>query len=198
MKQERKLLGTFQNSLTFIYILILGGILCGIVLTQWMHLSEGSSLDAMLLTVNQSVEQYTYFTNQFIIGIMFVVFIFFLGSSVLGIPAIAFFLFTRGVQIGFSCVLFVSTYQLKGIIGIVLTLLPQVIFDVIAIIIIAVFSIECSTSLLYAFINGQKVNLKRTLNKGLNHLLIAFIFVLITAYLKATVILKLIQLFNLI
>ena len=198
MKKERKYLSSYQNSLTFIYILILCGIICGVFLTQWFHLFEGTSLDAMLLTVNQSVDQYTYFTTQFIVGILFVVFIFFLGSSVLGIPAIAFFLFTRGVQIGFSCVLFVSTYQLKGFIGIVLTLLPQVAFDIISLLIIASFAIDCSTNLLYSVINGQKINLKSTLNQGLSHLLLAFIVVLVTAYLKATVILWLIQLFNLI
>ena len=44
----------------------------------------------------------------------------------------------------------------------------------------------------------MKMNAKDYVNRGLTHLLLAFVFVLIGSYLKSTLILKLIELFNLI
>ena len=185
-------------SLTFIYLLMIAGFLCGLIISRIVDLSSVTALDSLLTTVNKNSDTYAYFVSQFVIGIIFILFIFFLGTSVIGIPAIAFVLFTRGVQIGFSCVLFVATYQLKGILGILLALLPQVLLDIAAIVIVAVFSIECSTHLLYCTLNPMKMNAKDYVNRGLTHLLLAFVFVLIGSYLKSTLILKLIELFNLI
>lgn len=185
-------------SLTFIYLIMIAGFLCGIIISRIVDLSSVTDLNSLLVTVNQSSDTYAYFVSQFVVGIVFILFIFFLGTSVIGIPAIAFVLFTRGVQIGFSCILFVATYQLKGILGILLALLPQVLLDIVAIVIIAIFSIECSTRLLYCTLNPMKMNAKQYINKGLSHLLLAFVLVLIGSYLKSTLILKLIELFNLI
>lgn len=166
-------------SLTFIYLIMIAGFLCGIIISRIVDLSSVTALDSLLVTVNQSSDTYAYFVSQFVVGIVFILFIFFLGTSVIGIPAIAFVLFTRGVQIGFSCILFVATYRLKGILGILLALLPQVLLDIIAIVIIAVFSIECSTRLLYCTLNPMKMNAKQYINQGLSHLLLAFVLVLI-------------------
>ena len=185
-------------SLTFIYLLMIAGFLCGLIISRIVNLNNVPALDSLLITVNQNSDTYAYFVSQFVMGIFFILFIFFLGTSIIGIPAIAFVLFTRGVQIGFSCVLFVATYQLKGLLGILLALLPQVFLDIIAIVIMAVFSIECSTHLLYCTLNSMKMNGKEYLNRGLTHLLLAFVLVLIGSYLKSTLILKLIELFNLI
>lgn len=185
-------------SLTFIYLLMIAGFLCGLIISRIVNLNNVPALDSLLITVNQNSDTYAYFVSQFVMGIFFILFIFFLGTSIIGIPAIAFVLFTRGVQIGFSCVLFVATYQLKGLLGILLALLPQVFLDIIAIVIMAVFSIECSTHLIYCTLNSMKMNGKEYLNRGLTHLLLAFVLVLIGSYLKSTLILKLIELFNLI
>lgn len=186
------------HTLTFIYLLMIGGFLTGILLSQIADLKTVEGLDVLLSTVDATKEQHAYFVSQFLVGILFVIFICFLGTSILGIPIIAFILFTRGVQIGFSCAMFVYTYQLKGILGILLALFPQVILDIISILVISAYSIECSKQLLFCILNKNRLNAAKLINQALNCLIFAFIIVLISAYLKSTLILKLIQLFNLI
>ena len=60
------------------------------------------------------MDQYSFFINQFFLGIVLIVVVFLFGTSLAGIPIISFIVFTKGVQIGFSCALFLYTYQFKG------------------------------------------------------------------------------------
>ena len=92
--------------------------------------------------------------------------------------------------------MFIYTYELKGILGIVLTLIPQVILDIFPIIIIALFSIELSNHIIYSSMNGVRLKGANLLNKGLNYSLISILITLITSFLKVTLIIMLIRFFN--
>ena len=65
-----------------------------------------------------------------------------MGFSLIGIPFISFFIFTKGVQIGLSSSLLILTYEWKGILGIILTIIPQILFDLIAYYMIAIVAYD--------------------------------------------------------
>ena len=122
----------YHNVYLFIAILVGCGILMGIIVSNYIDVSDIKSLSSYLTTIDSGVDKYDYFVSQFFSGIVFILFVFLLGTSLIGIPIISFIAFTKGMQIGFSCALFVYTYHLKGIAGIIMTLLPQVAMDLIA------------------------------------------------------------------
>lgn len=201
MKRKRLYRGflrKYKNVYLFILILVVAGFCMGIFLSNYIDMNDTTHLSNYLTTVNEGVDKYAYFVNQFFLGILFVIFVFLLGTSIVGIPIVSFIAFTKGIQIGFSCALFVYTYQLKGIIGIVLTLLPQVLFDLLATFLISACAIQLSMYIIYSCTNREKLDFKKLCNSVLNDIFISFILVLIASYVKATVVIELIRVFNLI
>lgn len=191
------LMKKYQNVYVFILILVLSGFSMGIFLSQYIDAVDIQSLSGYLTTIDQGVDTYTNFVNQFFMGILFILFVFILGTSVIGIPFISFIVFSKGLQIGFSCALFICSYQLKGFVGIFLTLLPQVLFDLLSTFLIAASALQLSMYLIYSATNKDRLDIKRLTNSVLNDICICFGIVLITAYIKSTLVIELIKIFNL-
>ena len=144
----------YHNVYLFIAILVGCGILMGIIVSNYIDVSDIKSLSSYLTTIDSGVDKYDYFVSQFFSGIVFILFVFLLGTSLIGIPIISFIAFTKGMQIGFSCALFVYTYHLKGIAGIIMTLLPQVAMDLIATFLISASAIQLSMYIIYSNESG--------------------------------------------
>lgn len=187
----------YHNVYLFIAILVGCGVLMGIILSNFIDVSDVKSLSSYLTTIDQGVNKYDYFVSQFFTGILFILFVFLLGTSLAGIPIISFIAFTKGLQIGFSCALFVYTYQLKGIIGILITLVPQVLFDLIATFLISASAIQLSMYIIYSTTNRERLDFKKLANNILNDIFICFLIILIGSYLKSTIGIEFIKLFNL-
>lgn len=180
----------------FILIVLSGGIIVGLVGSTFLEMDKLNQLDMILLPMNDAFDLYPTFLFQFALQVLYIVGIVILGTSLLGTFLISFLLFTKGFQIGLTCMMFIYTYELKGILGIFLTLLPQVALEMIPIVIIAVYSIESSNHILYACLNNHKLKISQEVNKGLNYLLLSIASVLAASYLKATLIVMLIRFFN--
>lgn len=185
-----------QNQLIFILIILIGGILCGLIGGILLKSEQLNQLDHILLPMNDSIDLYKTFIFQFSMQMIYILGILLLGTSLLGTIFISLVLFTKGFQIGLTCMMFIYTYELKGILGIILTLIPQVILEMIPIIIIALYSIECSNHVLYAWLHSHRFNTSHEINSGLNYLIFSSISALISSYLKATLIIILIRFFN--
>lgn len=181
----------------FIGILVSFGIVSGLLFSSFIDVNDIQQLSSFLTMIDEGVDAYTYFVNSFFSSVILIVFLFFLGTSIVGVPLISFFAFSKGLQIGFSCALFVYTYKLKGIVGILLTLLPQIVFDSIAIFLISAASIQMSIYILYSTTNKERLDFKKLGNSILNDLCICFFIALIGAYLKSTLVIEFIKLFNL-
>lgn len=166
-------------------------------MSSYIDVSDTQYLSSFLTTIDSNVSKYDYFVSEFFSGILFILLIFFLGTSIAGIPLISFVAFTKGLQIGFSAALFVVTYHLKGIAGIVMTLFPQVFFDLLATFLISASAIQLSMYLIYATSNREKLDFRKLTNSVLNDILICFIILLISSYLKSTLVIECIKLFNL-
>ena len=186
----------YKNQMIFIFILLIGGILIGIFGSKLLDLEVLNQLDVILIPMNDSYDLYSTFLFQFALQILYILVILILGTSILGTVLIAFLLFTKGFQIGLTCSMFIYTYELKGILGIVLTLIPQVFIDMLPIIIISLFSIEMSNRILYTCLNNHRIKLENELNQGLNYFIYSLISALISSFLKVTLIVMLIRFFN--
>ncbi len=185
-----------QNHLIFILIILFGGIIVGMSGSSFLELDMLNQLDLILLPMNESFDIYKVFISQFTLHILYITVITILSTSLIGTFLIALALFTKGFQIGLTCMMFIYTYQMKGLLGIILTLLPQMILEMIPIVLISIFAIQCSNHVLYTCLNTNKFKLTSELNQGLNYLIITIISALASSYLKATLIIMLIRFFN--
>ena len=186
----------YKNQMIFIFILLIGGILMGIFGSKLLDMEVLNQLDVILIPINDSYDLYSTFIFQFVLQVIYIFIILILGTSLLGSVLIAFIIFTKGFQIGLTCMMFIYTYELKGILGIVLTLIPQVFIDMLPIIIISLFSIEMSNRILYTCLNNHRIQLENELNQGLNYFIYSLISALISSFLKVTLIVMLIRFFN--
>lgn len=186
----------YKNQMIFIFILLIGGILIGIFGSKLLDMEVLNQLDVILIPMNDSYDLYSTFIFQFVLQVIYIFIILILATSLLGSVLIAFIIFTKGFQIGLTCMMFIYTYELKGILGIVLTLIPQVFIDMLPIIIISLFSIEMSNRILYTCLNNHRIKLENELNQGLNYFIYSLISALISSFLKVTLIVMLIRFFN--
>ncbi|MEF9919878.1 MAG: stage II sporulation protein M [Erysipelotrichaceae bacterium] len=196
-KQYNGFLKKYKNVYLFLMILMISGFISGIFFSRYINLTDMKEFSSYLTYMNQGIDKYTYFVHQFLIGILYCLGVFLLGTSLLGIPMIAFLAFSKGLQIGFSCALFVYTYHLKGLAGIFLTLFPQVLLDLASTFLISAAAIQLSMYIVYSCSNREKLNFKKLCNSILNDIFISFVIVLIAAYLKSTIVIELIKVFNL-
>ena len=186
----------YKNQMIFILILLAGGILIGIFGSKLLNLDLLNKLDVILIPMNDSYDLYSTFIFQFALQIIYIFIVLILGTSLLGSVLIAFLLFTKGFQIGLTCMMFIYTYEMKGILGIILTLIPQVFLDMMPIIIISLFSIEMSNRILYTCMNHHRIKLSNELNQGLNTFIYSLIAAFVSSFLKVTLIVMLIRFFN--
>ena len=187
----------YRHVYIFISVLVVSGFLVGCYGSRFIESSDIETLSSLLTTIPENVEAYGYFINQFFLGIVLIVVVFLFGTSLAGIPIISFIVFSKGVQIGFSCALFVCTYQFKGILGIFLTLVPQVFFDLLALYLISASAIQCSMYICYSTTNRERLDIRKLMNSLLNDIIICFLLVLVGSYLKSTLGIEFIKLFNL-
>ncbi|MFQ8582731.1 MAG: stage II sporulation protein M [Holdemania massiliensis] len=122
--------------------------------------------------------------------------VFFLGFSLAGIPLIGFVVFTKGVQIGFR-VFVCLTYQLKGVLGILLTLIPQILFDLIALFLVSVISTEISYALIQRCLGYSRsdFSLIHLINSRLNVLIVSLLLIFFSAWIKSTLVIRLMEIF---
>ena len=184
-----------KNAYLFFSILLLGGILTGMVLVEQLESTETNYFLSYLLEPMSDRQQ--FFKIQFTTNILIIISIFLLGFSLIGIPFISFFILTKGVQIGLSCTLLILAYDWKGIIGIILTIIPQVIFDLIAYYMVAIVAYEMSNTFLRVVVKlNVTIRFKKLFSYGMNDLLIASLLVYVSCYVKVTVVQWLIQVFT--
>ena len=197
MKQHRYqgFFKKYRHVYLFIAILLIWGIGVGLYFSKTIDINDMKNFSSTMTSLSDTS---TSFSSAFFTGILFIFFVFFLGTSIIGVPVISFIVFTKGMQIGFSCALFVYTYQLKGVVGIILTLLPQVLFDCLATFLISASAIQLSMFLIISCSNHEKLDFKKLFNSVLNDLIICFLIVIIEAYVRSSLMIELVKLFNLI
>ena len=180
----------------FISVLLICGFILGLFLSKYIEIKDTNNMNYYLSILIDETNPKSYFTTQFMIGSITILSIALLGTSIIGIPFIAFLIFTKGLQVGYSCALFLLTYSYKGIIGILIVFLPQITIDLITFYFISHFSLLFSINLIYGCTNKKCIPIKTRLNKMLNVLLLTIILIIVSSYFKSTVSIGLIKLFK--
>ncbi len=175
----------------FIYLFNLGLLIAGFSFGCVIFTRQDSESLKSLNDLITSVLSLSYIKDPAMIqsnlasNIFLIFSVFFLGLSLLGVPLLSFILFTKGLQVGFSCMLYIEVYALKGIAGIILTLIPFVFFELIAFLLLCAVAYEVSMSIfLTCFIKKNTLSLKSVLNHFLNFILIALALVLVSVLFK--------------
>ena len=97
----RGFLRKYQNVYLYITILVSFGIIVGILCSNYIEVSDIQSLSSILTTLDTSVSKYDYFISHFFQGILFILFVFLLGTSMIGIPIISFIVFPKVYKLAF-------------------------------------------------------------------------------------------------
>lgn len=191
MKKQKN--GYFKSKIMNHYLLILlcFGILTGMLLSYYIEGNDQSILKAYF---QQPIQP--QFTN-----VCFQTFIAFLSlllcsTTILGPLFISFLIFSKGVQAGFSSLLFMHTYGSKGLLGILLTLIPPFCADIIWIMILGGFCIHFSILLFQCCITIKKIQWKSMIHPFLNTLLSLLLYLIFISYLEVTLFQQLSLLFQ--
>lgn len=184
------------HMLLFFLILLVCGFAMGIFLSRYIDMSDTNNMNSYLSVLIDKANPNQYFISQFMIGSLMTLLVVLLGTSLCGFPLISFLIYTKGVQIGFSCVLFVATYSFKGILGIIMVFLPQIILDLISFYLISHFCLFSSMNLVHASISSATINLKQYCNKLLNVVFVCLLLIFVASYFKSTIGIELIKLFE--
>lgn len=199
MMSLKKHIEEHESTYSFLSIILISGIFCGILLTRWLQPADIELLSQYLTSVPvETDDMRMFFSTQVVWNSLFIIVIYLLGMSLIGIPLISFVIFSKGAQLGFSCALFWHSYQIKGIVGIVMTLFPQILFDVIAYFLICRTAIEFSLSILYCLFYQKQLPMLNLLNRTLSDLIGSLLLILVAAFMKSTIVIYLMKIFAMI
>lgn len=185
MQQLRYYLFTHQNAIMYLVILFIGGIFCGCLLINYFSYDEITQLSSYLISIPvQNEDARNYFTQQVFLNSCILVILLVVGYSLFAIPLISMLIFTKGMQIGFSCAVYVVMYDIRAIVAIIVLLIPQVIFELLAYILIGISSIETSIVLLQSVSTGVKLSISKLIRCNLNYLIYSLLLILVSFFIK--------------
>lgn len=155
----------------FIVTILIFGMVSGSIFLMVLSKSDQNNIILQIQNFfqnvsNGSIDSGLAFKNSLIINYLFVLFIWFFGLSIIGIIFNIFLTYIKGFLVGFSISAIILTYGYKGIIAALLYSFFSQVFNVLVIIVLAIYSIMFSFSLLKVII-GKRVNHKIMLKKYL-------------------------------
>lgn len=184
------------HMLIYFIILLISGIVMGLYLSRYININDTNGLHSYLSVMMENMSPHNYFISQFMIGTITILLVMLLGTSICGFPLISFLIYSKGLQIGFSCSLFLMTYSYKGILGILIVFIPEIIIDIIAFYIASHASLYLSLNLIHVATTTSKLPLKAKINAILNVMIISILLTLVSSYFKSTLGIELIRLFQ--
>ncbi len=184
------------QSFFFFNILIISGFIIGLYLSKYITQLDQSNLNSYMSVLIDIDGYENYFVNQFMMQLFIVLLLLMLATTYIGMPIISFIIYTKGLQLGFSCALFMFTYGFKGILGIIIVFIPQMIFDLLAFYITSIYSLELSKYTFKCMKSNAVINFQKTMNKTLNILIVTIILVFLSSYFKASIGIECIRFFQ--
>lgn len=184
------------HMMLFFMILLVFGFAMGLFLSKYIDINDKDSLSTYMSVLIDKANPNEYFQSQFMIGTISIILVVLLGTSLCGFPLISFLIYTKGVQIGFSCALFILSYSYKGILGIIMVFLPQTLLDIVAFYVTTHFCLYLSMNLIHSTITTTTIPLKNKTNKLLNLLFVSFLLIFVSSYFKSTLGIQLIKIFE--
>lgn len=125
--------------------------------------------------------------NSFFSNILYILFIWLLGISIIGLPINIFIFFSKTFMMGFSLSAMFLTYKLKGIILVIIYLIPQFL-NILIITILMLFAINFSLRLCDSILKRKTLDFKVLFNNYLGILLLSIILISLTSLIEVFVV----------
>lgn len=191
-KKSAGILGIlFQNQgilgiVLFVFFLGLSiGIFTELLLSSAERENMGAILDLYFLTDLPSGDLPSVFLRSFAINFGLLVILIIAGISVIGFPGILLVLIYKGASLGFSSTLLIETYGAKGVLMVLLTLVPQNIILIPAILIASIISLSLAFSLLAVGPKGIKKSLISCAGNFIVSYLLVAVFLLLGCFVES-------------
>ena len=107
-----------------------------------------------------------------------------LGLSIIGVIGGIFLYFCEMFSIGFTISSIISTYKTKGILGILIYLVPSKILYVLVLFLLTYFSIKISYKIIKLLFTKEEINIKKDMNKYFKVLLFSSIVMVCVSMLE--------------
>lgn len=186
IKLIRRNIKSNKNIYVFLFIFGLIGLICGSILAIVLD-SEDSKLVTEYLNnffnniSSGSLNFKSSFINSLISNLGSGLFIWLLGISIIGIPLILIIYFSKTFILGFSVSSIIINYKAKGCILSLCYIFPHMIFNILIIAFLSMYSLSLSFKLFNVFLKKDSFNFKLFRNRYLFVLLFSLIGFLISS-----------------
>jgi len=141
--------------------------------TNFFENIEKNNINSGLALKNSIITNFTYISAIFILGL-----------SIIGLPIVIFLLFFKGFLVGFSVSAIILNYSYKGAFLSFLYLFTGTIINIIALIILSIYSTNFSYKLVKSIFSKEKINTKLALKQYIIIYLFTLIAILISSLLE--------------
>ncbi|GAA0364006.1 stage II sporulation protein M [Bacillus horti] len=181
----------------FVVILFVMGVIFGTLTVQSLGYNQQADLFYYFEQFMNQLRSDHFFDSQHALGqnffnhLKYMGFIWILGLSIIGLPIILVLLFLKGVFIGFTVGFFIHQMGLKGLLFSVVTIVPQNLILVPALLFISVLSISFSLKLIAHLVAQQRIRQRPSFIKYTSVMLalsiVLFLVALFETYFSPTV-----------
>ncbi len=182
---------TKKNLLLFIVVLLVSGFITGIIFYLSMKNADQLTANSNIVSYfnNDIVNKDIWFNLKHALfnNLFYVILSFLLGISLLGVIVILFLLFMKGFTTGFTITTILSKYSFKGILGIILYLLPDKLLTLFLFIFMSYFSVMFSYNLFCFLFLKKELELHSLLKSYANKLIIGLILGIVVSILEVFV-----------
>lgn len=150
-------------------ILILG-IISGSIFLMVLNEADKSSVVNQIQSFFSNIDTSSIngglaFKNSIITNLIYITLIWIFGMSIIGILLNIFLMYLKGFLLGFSIAAIFNCYGLKGIIGVFIYIFPQQLLNILAILLLGIYSIMFTIKLLEFIISKKPNNMRNMLKK---------------------------------
>lgn len=173
-------LNTYKMYYFFNLGVLIGGLIFGLYYINFENPTDISTISSNLIEIleGQYIQNQSFVSYHLIDTLTTILIIYILSLSLVAIPILPCILFYKSMQIGFTAALYLQTFNSKGILGILITILPYILFEMIAYFTSFAIAYEVSLSIvLTSFIRKQTLNFKEVFKHIINNLLWSLCFV---------------------
>ena len=165
-----KLFNVDKKVLVFLFIISFIGLLTGslymTVLDSNDKIQVSETLSGFLHATGPN-DYLKLLTNNLVINLLSIFFIWILGLSVVGLPVVIFFIFLKSFVVSFSLSSFIANYQLKGtLLGFVYNF-PHHFISLVIYIYLGVYAMKVSSILFISIMKKKSIDFKAIMNRYL-------------------------------
>lgn len=179
--------GAINNKKIIFFLTVLGliALISGAIFITILSKSDQSLVkDYMSNFMDNIFNNYNYkstLQTTLINNIGYVILVWLLGISIVGTIITVFLYFSKFFVLSFSISSFILTYKLKGLLFAILYIIPCHLINIVAYLLLTLYSIKMSNNLIYSIFKKKDVNFKKIINRYLVILGICLIFVIISS-----------------